>query len=274
MESRLKFVEYGFPEGKTVIYFHGAPGSPEECSIFDKHAKENGLNIICYDRFSINSSLQNQAYYQKLANVIIDKANGKQIDLIGFSIGCHAAIETSLYLQGRVRTLHLISAAAPLDAADFLDGMAGKMVFLMAMKHSTMFTLISYWQALLAKLLPNVLFKILFASAVGKDKELSKTSSFIDYITPLLRRCFNVNAKGYIREINQYVMPWKESVLKCNINTHIWHGTSDNWSPINMANYLKDNIPAFVNLETMQGLSHYTCLYAAAPKICSQLAKA
>ena len=270
----MKSVEYGNSEGKTVIYFHGAPGAPEECAIFDRFAKENNLNIVCYDRFSINSSLKNQAYYQKLADAIIDKANGQQVDLIGFSIGCHAAIETSLYLQGKIRNIHLISAAAPLDAANFLDGMAGKMVFLMAMKHSTAFTLLSYWQALLAKLLPSVLFKMLFASAAGKDKELSKTSAFIGYATPLLTHCFKFNVKGYIREINQYVSPWKESALKCNANTHIWHGTSDNWSPIDMANYLKDNISGPTTLETMQGLSHYTCLYAAAPKVCNQLAKA
>jgi len=271
LENELKFLEYGNPEGKTVIYFHGAPGSPEEGSIFDEHAKKHNLNIICYDRFSIDSSLQDKAYYEYLANVIIDKANGGQVDIIGFSIGCHAAIETSLYLEGIVRELHLISSAAPLDAADFLNGMAGEMVFSIAMKHPAIFTLLSYWQTLLAKIVPSVLFKMLFASAVGEDKSLSKTADFKDYISPILIHCFNTNVKGYIREIKQYVTPWKESILKCCANTHIWHGTSDNWSPVSMAKYLKENIPTSSNLELMMGLSHYTCLYAAAPKICSQL---
>jgi pimeloyl-ACP methyl ester carboxylesterase len=273
LENKLKFLEHGNPKGKTVIYFHGAPGSPEESSIFDEHAKKHNLNIICYDRFSIDSSLQNQAYYEYLARVIIDKANGGQVDIIGFSIGCHAAIETSLYLDGTVRELHLISAAAPLDAADFLNGMAGEMVFSIAMKHPAIFTLLSYWQTLLAKIAPSVLFKMLFASAVGEDKPLSKTAHFKGYISPVLIHCFNANIKGYIREITQYVTPWNESILKCRCNTHIWHGTSDNWSPVSMAKYLKENIPTSSNLELMTDLSHYTCLYAAAPKICSQLEK-
>jgi len=266
-------VEFGNRDGKTVIYFHGAPGSPDEASVFDEHAKKHGLNIICYDRFSIDSSLQNKAYYKYLANVIIDKANGEQVDIIGFSIGCHAAIETSLYLEGTIRELHLISAAAPLDAADFLKGMAGKMVFSIAMKQPAIFTLLSYWQTVLAKVAPNVLSKMLFSSAMGEDKKLSKTPDFKDYIRPILIRCFNVNVKGYIREIKQYVAPWKESLIKCSANTHIWHGTSDNWSPVSMAIYLKENIPSSSSLELITGLSHYTCLYAAAPKICSQLEK-
>ena len=273
LENELKSVEYGNLDGKTVIYFHGAPGSPDEASVFDKHAKKHDLNIICYDRFSVDSSLQNKAYYKYLANIIIEKANGGQVDIIGFSIGCHAAIETSLYLEGTVRELHLISAAAPLDAADFLEGMAGKMVFSMAMKQPAIFTLLSYWQTLLAKVAPNVLFKILFSSATGEDRSLSKTTDFQAYIRPILMQCFSINVKGYIREIKQYVAPWQESIIKCSANTHIWHGTSDNWSPVCMAKYLKENIPNSASLELISGLSHYTCLYAAAPKICSQLEK-
>ena len=272
-EDELKFLEYGNPEGRTVIYFHGAPGSPEECSIFDEHAKEHGLNIICYDRFSIDSSLNNQDYYKFLADAIIEKVNGVQVDFIGFSIGCHAAIETSLYLETHVRNLHLISAAAPLDAADFLDGMAGKVVFSIAMTQPTVFTLLSYWQTFIAKLAPSTLFKMLFSSARGEDKVLSNATEFKEYITPVFSRCFTSNVKGYIREINLYVTPWKESVLRCGSNTHIWHGVNDNWSPVSMAHYLNKNIPASLNLELMDGLSHYTCLYAAAPKICFQLAK-
>jgi len=269
----LNFLQYGNPEGKTVIYFHGAPGAPEEGSVFDEHAKKHNLNIVCYERFSIDSSLQSQDYYKYLANIIIDKANGSKVDVIGFSIGCHAAIETSLYLENTVREMHLISAAAPLDAADFLNGMAGEVVFSIAMKHPAIFTLLSYWQTLLVKIAPSILFKMLFSSAVGEDKSLSKTAEFKDYMSPILIRCFNTSVKGYIREIKQYVTPWKGSVHKCSVNTHIWHGVSDNWSPASMAKYLKEAIPTSKSLNLMTGLSHYTCLYAAVPKICSQLEK-
>jgi pimeloyl-ACP methyl ester carboxylesterase len=273
MENHLKFIEYGDPDGKTVIYFHGAPGSPEECSLFDKPAKEYGLNIICFDRFSIDSSLENEDYYKFLASAISDKAQGEQVDLIGFSIGCHAAIETSICLGSGVRKLHLISAAAPLDATDFLDGMAGKMVFTLAMKQPTIFVLLSYWQTLIAKIAPNVLFNLLFGSAKGEDKKLSKSSAFKSYITPILTHCFSNNVKGYIRDIKQYVTPWNGSVMKCTSNTYIWHGTNDNWSPVSMANYLNKNLQTSSKLELMEDLSHYSCLHSAAPKICAQLTK-
>lgn len=274
MESKVNFSEYGDPNGKQVVYFHGAPGSPEECSVFDREAKSHRLNIICYDRFSIDASVENEDYYRYIAKLIMDKTNGEKVDVIGFSIGCHTAIETCLYLEDSVRELHLISPAAPLDAANFLDGMAGEVVFSLAMKHPILFALLSYWQAILAKLFPAALMKILFASAIGADKSLSKTLDFQNYIKPILVQCFGKNAKGYIREVNQYVAPWMSSIFKCGASTHLWHGNDDNWSPVSMANYLKINMPASSELEIFEGLSHYSCLYAAAPKICKKLSGA
>jgi len=34
----LKFSQFGSDNGIIVIYFHGAPGAPEECAIFDVYA--------------------------------------------------------------------------------------------------------------------------------------------------------------------------------------------------------------------------------------------
>jgi len=273
MANHVKSVEYGNPDGKTVIYFHGAPGSPEEGSIFEKYAQEYDLNVICFDRFSVDSSLQGEDYYKFLAHAILNKSHGDPVDLIGFSIGCQAAIKTSIHLGTNVRCLHLISSAAPLDAGDFLDDMAGKTVFSMAIKQPTIFAFISYWQGFIAKVAPNTLFNILFSTAVKEDKILAKNNEFKKIIMPVLTQCFSSNLSGYIREIKHYVEPWEESVFKCNSNTYLWHGLNDNWSPVSMAEYLKKSLPAFSSLEVMKGLSHYSCLYKAAPKICLQLAK-
>lgn len=269
----MKFVELGNTNGRTVIYFHGAPGSPDEISIFEKHAKKHDLHIICYDRFSLDSSLKNKSYYKQLASAVIDKANGGMVDIIGFSIGCHAAIETSLYLRGTVRELHLISAVAPLNAGDFIGGMAGKIVFSLAMKYPTIFALLSYWQSILVRTAPNLLFKMLFSSATGEDKILLRKTYFKPFINSVLLHCFTGNVKGYIREIEQYVTPWGNAIVNCGASTFIWHGTSDNWAPLGMSQYLKETITGPSHLELLSGLSHYSCLYAAAPRICEQLGK-
>jgi len=58
------------------------------------------------------------------------------------------------------------------------------------------------------------------------------------------------------------------------VNTYIWHGAEDNWSPVAMAEYLASTIPGCSSAEVFNGLSDYSCLYRAAPEICRQLGAA
>lgn len=140
----MRYIQAGSDEGQIVIYFHGAPGAPDECNILDLLGKIHGLTFICFDRFSIDSSKSGESYYKFLADEISKKANGKPVDVIGFSIGAFIAMQTCRYIADGVRNLHLVSAVAPLEAGDFLDAMAGKQVFKLAKIFPTLFILLSY----------------------------------------------------------------------------------------------------------------------------------
>jgi len=271
VKQPLKFSQFGADDGRIVIYFHGAPGAPEECAIFDTCGKEHGLTFICFDRFSIDSSITGEAYYQHLAKEISKKSAGKKVDIIGFSIGAFIALQTCRYMANEVMSLHLVSAAAPLEAGDFLDAMSGKQVFQLAKTFPALFVLLSYWQKLLALFFPNALFRLLFASAADGDKTLVTNREFQSNISQVLRSCFTNRTPGYVRDIKAYVRPWKSTLADVSVNTHIWHGAKDNWSPPLMADYLKSAIPSHTTIKIYNGLSHYSCLYRAAPEICKLL---
>lgn len=66
----MDFTEYGKPAGKAVVYFHGVPGSPHESAIFDAPAREQGLRILCFDRFAIAPSIIGAEYYRHIAQAI------------------------------------------------------------------------------------------------------------------------------------------------------------------------------------------------------------
>ena len=271
MNNSLNFKQYGNDKGRLVIYFHGVPGAPEECAIFDDYGKKYGLNFICFNRFSVDSAITNEAYYQYLSLEILKKSENEKVDVIGFSIGAFIALQTCRHMQDKVRSLHLISAAAPLEADNFLPNMAGKQVFQLAKTLPSIFVLFSHWQRLFALILPNTLFRILFASATGQDKVLAKDKTFQSSITKVLSSCFINHLSGYIRDIKAYVCPWKATLPGISINTYIWHGKQDNWSPERMAQYLKQAIPECKSIKIFDGLSHYSCLHQAAPEICTLL---
>ena len=267
----MKYSKFGADNGRMVIYFHGAPGAPEECRIFDLDGKKCGLTFICFDRFSVDSSTAGESYYRLLAGEISKKAAGKPVDVIGFSIGAFIALQTCRYLPNGVGNLHLVSSAAPLEAGDYLETMAGKQVFRLAKTFPTLFILLSYWQELVALLFPGALYRLLFASAAGADKALAADREFQSGITRALRSCFVGRVRGYARDIGAYVRPWKTTLPEIFVNTHIWHGAEDNWSPAAMAEYLESAIPGCTQIKIYDGLSHYSCLYRAAPEICNQL---
>jgi hypothetical protein len=148
---------------------------------------------------------------------------------------------------------------------------AGKKVFKLAKAAPALFVLLSFWQGSLAWLSPNALFRLLFASAAGEDKALAADCEFQANITKVLKACFVGRVRGYARDIGDYVQPWKTTLADVYINTHIWHGTEDNWSPPLMADYLKSAIPGCTSTKIFSGLSHYSCLYRAAPEICNLL---
>jgi pimeloyl-ACP methyl ester carboxylesterase len=271
VEQLLGYAKFGADNGRIVIYFHGAPGAPEECRIFEREGKKSGLIFICFDRFSIDSSITGESYYRLLAGEISKLAAGKPVDVIGFSIGAFVALQTCRYLPRGVRNLHLVSSAAPLEAGDYLEVMAGKQVFKLARTFPVLFILLSYWQGVIALLFPNALFRMLFASAAAEDKALTADREFRSGITRVLRSCFMGRVRGYARDIGAYVRPWDATLSANTVNTHIWHGAEDNWSPVAMAGYLESAIPGCTPAKIYGGQSHYSCLYRAVPEICNQI---
>lgn len=271
MEQTLKFCQFGAENGKPVVYFHGVPGAPEECAVFDSMAKQQGITLICFDRFAIDASIDGEAYYRYLADEILKFAGGKPVDFIGFSIGAFVTLQTCRYMNGGVKNLHLISAVAPLEAGDFLDAMAGKQIFQLAKAKPWLLVLLTTCQGVLARWSSRLLFRLLFRNAEGEDKNLAADPEFQRWMIEILRSCLSKNRRqGYLRDIKAYVQPWSESLSRISANIHIWHGSEDNWSPKAMAGYLHSALSGS-QIEIMAGISHYSCLYEAAPKICKLL---
>ncbi len=267
----IEFSQFGAADGRPVIYFHGTPGSPDECEIFDLHGKQHQLSIISYDRSTIAPSLQGDAYYQCIAEEIANKVGDKPVDVIGFSIGAFIALQVCRAMNGKVRSLHLVSAAAPPDAGNFIDAAAGKTVFRLAQQHPAAFLRLARMQGWLANWFPGQLLRMLFASAAGEDRALLADQAFRTMMMKMLKTCFKRDSLGYARDIIAYVQPWTATLAEIGVDTHIWHGAEDNWSPLAMADYLASALPGCSKITVLDGLSHYSCLYRTAPTICRSI---
>ena len=241
------------------IYFHGAPGSPAELTLFGPAAAE----IFAPDRFLDRPALPFAAYLDALADELVERFPEASLRLIGFSAGARVALEIANRLGGRIGAIELISPAAPLQLGDFLPRMEGRAVFSLARGAPSVFPAVVRLQSLLAEILPRRVFRLVFAHPSGADAALAAEPAFEAAVTSILRRSLGAARRGYAREILDIVHPWTDILPRVTAPVRLWQGDLDNWTPPEMARALAEALPGAPALILLPGLSHYSTLREA-----------
>lgn len=81
--------------------------------------------------------------------------------------------------------------------------------------------------------------------------------------------CFDAGARGYSRDLLDYVSPWADWVATVEQPVTIWHGAADNWAPPAMADALAAILPNVVRVNRLLGYSHYSTLQVALQELLS-----
>lgn len=245
--------------GKKIetLYFHGVPGAAVELELADRPFPPDWSVV---DRAASRDCHTAAQHFDSIAERIRSGNANRPLRLVGFSLGAYAALEVANRLLDWKISLHLVSAAAPLQCGDFLPQMAGKTVFGLARRHPTAFALLSSLQAVIARSSPRLLQRALFASAQGADAELLGDPRFISVMTRIIERGLGHGSDTYKREVLGYVQDWSAVLDEIGHEVTLWHGDLDNWSPPAMATALAERLPNVVAVNRLPGHSHYSAL--------------
>lgn len=248
-------------EAPLSVYFHGVPGGAGELQLFgpDIAAQCSDFVIAQRDYPELPSGADR---YAAMASALRVAYPDRPLKLIGFSMGASAALGVAPLLGDQVKSIDLISSAAPLTLNDYLEGMAGAPVFRCARDHPFAFGIMAKGQSLLARVKPSLLYSALFSSAEGCDLNLRKNEQFKATMIPLLRDYFANSLKAYRTEILSYVSDWSGTLSRVTQPVSIYHGELDNWSPPDMATDLAQRLGDCRLLEIFEGCSHYSALEA------------
>lgn len=258
---------YGCPDGQPLFYFHGVPGAAVEAAMLHQAALAHGIKLLVVER-NLPGELGSAAYLQQLAQQISDSAAGQPIRLLGFSIGACLALRVAALLGERVTEVYLLSAAAPLQIPSNSIGMgAGRYTFLWAQHYPRLFRAFAWYQALLAKISPGLLLKLLFNGAGGKDPELLHQADTRAWLADIQRACFKHGISSYARDVNLYVEPWAAELENVTAAVSLWHGEADNWAPIAMSIYLQEHLRTASAVARGPEQAHYSCLLANAEAV-------
>lgn len=245
-----------------IIYFHGMPGGRDELRLFGEEVTASTASFHVVDRKYARSLVREDQHFRQIADAIKRQFPQSTLRLIGFSLGASAALRTALHLGDQVSHIDLVSAAAPLSLGRYLNNMAGASVFKLAGMNSLIFGLLAQLQSFTARLAPEWLYAMLFATASGADRALAADSQFRTTMLGMLSQCLWTELPTYRREIELYVRDWSAELDQVTQPVSIFHGRADNWSPATMAEDLAQRLVCCEELHLIDDLSHYSTLRA------------
>ena len=262
---------YGAETGRTVVYFHGVPGSIIECGRFHEAAQASGVRLIGLERSATDIKLTGDLYFERHANEVLALVGDGPFEAIGFSGGAFVAMRCAPYLRGRLTRLHLVAPAAPLECGDFRKAMASRALLSMAERSPTRLRRFARFEGWLAQYAPPVLLAMLFSNAKGADRALAADPVFRSLMTTVLRLGLGAGSASFARDMREYVRPWAEHLAEVSVETSLWCGEH---GQLDAARHERERSPVCCpNVSArilLPGLSHYSILFEAVPRILAE----
>lgn len=267
----LGFAEYGVPNGKPVLYFHGFPSSRLEAGPVDAIAQRLGVRILALDRpgFGLSSPLP-QSQLLDWPTDVQAFASGiglSRFAVFGLSGGGPFALACAKVLPQEMLSGVGLFASAPHWAA----GRHYMTIFRRALSWTA-----RHWPGTLrvvADMCINVVNWIISTGPVTRriDTWLSQQKPGLDgpvrtvaeqresLLAFLFKEPF---AQGSGAAVNEIVLlssdDWGFRLENVDYDTvRIWHGVDDKNSPIVMMRYMAEKLP-HCKLYELEGETHYS----------------
>ncbi|MFC2063024.1 alpha/beta hydrolase [Chloroflexota bacterium] len=228
-ERFLGYAEYGNPDGKPILYFHGFPGSRLDWIFSDADNSASQLNarIIAIDRPGMGlSDFQHGREILDWPDDVVEVADILKLDrfaVLGISGGGPYAAACAYKISNRLTATAIVSGMGPSEVPNVKDG--------------TSWTIPGKPSVIRRLLL--MLFNMGLVrdpdKFVARSKEkfpepdrllLDKPQLTKVYIS-MLREAFRSGIGGVYHESKLYTHPWKFLLQDIPVEVHLWHGELD-----------------------------------------------
>jgi pimeloyl-ACP methyl ester carboxylesterase len=116
--GRLSYAEYGDPNGRLVLWFHGTPGGRRQIPVVGRvEAERLGIRLVCVERPGVGGSTDH--VYRVLGEwaddvaVVADDLGHEQFAVIGLSGGGPYALACGARLKDRVTAVGVLGGVVP-----------------------------------------------------------------------------------------------------------------------------------------------------------------
>ncbi len=273
---RLGYAEYGVPNGRPVLFFHGLGTTRVICPPDEELARLHDVRLISVDRPGVGLSdphprrrlLDWPADVAQLA----DQLGIGRFSIVGWSGGGPYAAACAYLLPHRVRSIAMVSSPAPLagePAADYLRRFH-RTAARAAGRTPWMIRLAMWHWGRPQRRDPVRFFEESLADMIDADRRVLTHPELRGRMIANSAELYRHGGRGMYHEALVLARRWGFSLDEIRVPVHIWHGEQDETVPVAMARYLARAIPG--SRATFYADEGHHLLYRRWPQILAALA--
>ena len=240
---RLGYADHGAPDGRPLLFFHGAPNSRYQLdAAMVLTAKHRGVRLIAPERpgYGLSDPQPGRRLQDWATDVaaLTDALGIARFPIIGFSNGCLYALACARQMPQRVDRLALCGSPAPLDTPNIIQDLAPQISGLYALARSDPDNLraaLAPWAESPAGLLSDM---AAFMPDSDKKVFLQRATVFEVDMSEALRHGVDGAVSDFVLAAN----PWGFSPAEIETEVHLWQGSQDRTAPPAMAAYLASTL--------------------------------
>jgi pimeloyl-ACP methyl ester carboxylesterase len=241
---RLRWHEFGDPDGSPVIYTAGTPVSGLGGATYDQTARAAGLRWISPDKPGFGGSdYQRKRSLASWADDLAVLAGHLGLDrfaLAGESGGGPFTLAAAHALADRVSVIALIASGGPIAPAE-MNGMKARIrVMVWLARHAPVLNTIQV-AAMQRELVSPDRRERSLQRELAATPEAAHAALHIEYeaVTDALRP----GTRATVQELAITKRPWPFPLSEVKIPVHLWHGELDRNAPIAFARRLAAELP-------------------------------
>ena len=263
----LGYAEYGDPDGRPVLEFHGWPGCRYEAWAYDEAGKKLGARVIGIDRPGFGLSTYKRAYritdWPKDVAEFADALGIQKFPVLGISSGSPSAAVCARFLSDRLISCALVSPLAPLkvegekiDAKKHIEKTEIQIAHL-ANTVSLAARLAFWYITRQFKKDPDKALQQFTKDMPESDLALMSDEALKDHFKRTALECSRNGTRGPIASVGLEVKPWGFRLQDIAMHVDIWQGELDNLALPAGSKYMASKLPD-CELHMIPGAGHLT----------------
>ena len=246
----LAFAEYGDPDGRPVMFFHGLPGSRLAIGGLPGAPFPLGLRIIAPDRPGYGRSDPNPGRslidWAKDVAVLASQLRLTRFSIVGVSGGGPGALACASWMPDRLERVGVVAGPAPTDAPGVFEGMSGVNRFFMKLAwHAPWLSALNTrFVASVVRRDPGRYIDLMQRKVHAADRAALREPGLRDMLVADFAEALRGGGQGMVDDMAaNHGQPWGFAPDRIRVPVEFWYAALDRSVPPAMGRYLAGQVP-------------------------------